>query len=48
MNLYGKLAGFLSMRDVVQVQVKSLKAEVHYMKDFLSGGALEDFLSDMQ
>jgi CBS domain-containing protein len=43
----GKLVGVLSMRDVVKVQVKSLEAEVRYMKDFLAGGEAQNALSDM-
>ena len=44
----GKLVGVLSMRDVVKVQVKSLAAEVRYMKDFLvAGGDAQNVLSDM-
>lgn len=43
----GKLAGLLSMRDVVKVQVKSLESEVRYMKDFISGGDTQSVLSDM-
>ena len=43
----GKLAGFLSMRDVVKVQVKSLEAEVRHMKDFVSGSDAGTALSDM-
>ena len=43
----GKLAGFLSMRDVVKVQVKSLEAEVRHMKDFVSGDDAGSALSDM-
>lgn len=43
----GKLAGVLSMRDVIKVQVKSLEAEVRYMKDFLSSGEAQNALSDM-
>ena len=44
----GKLVGVLSMRDVVKVQVKSLAAEVRYMKDFLvAGGDAQSVLSDM-
>ncbi len=31
------LLGLLSMRDVVRVHVKNLKAENHYLKDFISG-----------
>ena len=43
----GKLVGVLSMRDVVKVQVKNMKAEVHYMKDFLSGSEAQTALSDI-
>jgi CBS domain-containing protein len=31
------LMGLLSMRDVVRVLVKNLKAENHYLKDFIGG-----------
>lgn len=31
------LLGLLSMRDVVRVHVKNLKAENHYLKDFIGG-----------
>jgi len=31
------LLGLLSMRDVVRVLVKNLKAENHYLKDFIGG-----------
>jgi CBS domain-containing protein len=31
------LIGLLSMRDVVRVLVKNLKAENHYLKDFIGG-----------
>lgn len=31
----GRLVSVLSMRDVVKAQVKNLKAEVHYLKDFI-------------
>lgn len=31
------LVGMLSMRDVVRVLVKNLKAENHYLKDFIGG-----------
>ncbi len=31
------LVGLLSMRDVVRVLVKNLKAENHYLKDFIGG-----------
>ncbi len=43
----GKLVGVLSMRDVVKVQVKNLEAEVHYMKDFLSGSEPQNAISDI-
>jgi CBS domain-containing protein len=31
------LVGLLSMRDVVRVLVKNLKAENHYLKDMIGG-----------
>lgn len=43
----GRLAGVISMRDVVKVQVKNLHAEVRYMKDFFTSGSIQDSLSDM-
>ncbi len=43
----GKLVGVLSMRDVVKVQVKSLEAEVRYMKDFFSGSEAQSAISDI-
>ncbi len=43
----GKLTGFLSMRDVAKVQVKSLEREVRHMKDYITGSGAGDALSDM-
>ncbi|MDH4163908.1 MAG: CBS domain-containing protein [Nitrospirota bacterium] len=33
----GKVAGMLSIRDVVKTQVGNLKSEIHHLKDYLSG-----------
>jgi IMP dehydrogenase len=32
----GKLAGMLSIRDLVQQQVGSLTAELHYLQDYIA------------
>lgn len=33
----GKIAGMLSIRDVIQTQVEKLSTEIHYLKDYISG-----------
>lgn len=33
----GKVIGMLSIRDIVQTQVNKLSAEIHYLKDYISG-----------
>lgn len=34
----GKIIGIISIRDVVKVNVKKLKAEIHYLKEYISQG----------
>lgn len=33
----GKIIGMLSIRDVVQAQIGKLQAEIHYLKDYITG-----------
>ena len=33
----GKIAGMLSIRDIVKTQVGNLRAELHHLKDYISG-----------
>jgi IMP dehydrogenase len=33
----GEIIGMLSIRDVLKTQIGSLKAEIHYLKDYISG-----------
>jgi len=33
----GKVAGMLSVRDVIQTQVGKLTSEIHYLKDYITG-----------
>lgn len=33
----GKITGMLSIRDVVQTQIGKLEAEIHYLKDYITG-----------
>jgi IMP dehydrogenase len=33
----GKVIGMLSIRDIIQTQVKKLTSEIHYLKDYISG-----------
>ncbi|HAR45860.1 MAG TPA: histidine kinase [Nitrospiraceae bacterium] len=32
-----KVIGMLSIRDVIQTQVKKLKSDIHYLRDYISG-----------
>jgi len=32
-----KVVGMLSIRDIIQTQVKKLTAEIHYLKDYITG-----------
>lgn len=32
----GKVIGMLSIRDIIQTQVKNLTAEIHYLKDYIT------------
>jgi CBS domain-containing protein len=32
-----KVVGMLSIRDIIQTQVKKLTSEIHYLKDYISG-----------
>ncbi len=32
-----KVVGMLSIRDIIQVQVKKLTSEIHYLKDYITG-----------
>ena len=34
----GKVIGMLSIRDIIQTQVGKLHSEIHYLKDFITGG----------
>jgi CBS domain-containing protein len=34
----GNVIGMLSIRDIIQTQVGKLHAEIHYLKDYISGG----------
>jgi CBS domain-containing protein len=34
----GKVIGMLSIRDIIQTQVGNLHSEIHYLKDYISGG----------
>jgi len=33
----GKIVGMLSIRDIIQAQVKTLTSEIHYLKDYITG-----------
>lgn len=33
----GKIVGMLSIRDVIQTQIGTLKAEIHFLKDYIVG-----------
>lgn len=33
----GKIVGMLSIRDIIQTQIGNLTAEIHYLKDYISG-----------
>lgn len=33
----GKIVGMLSIRDIIQTQVKKLTSEIHYLKDYITG-----------
>ncbi len=33
----GKIIGMLSIRDIIQTQVKKLTSEIHYLKDYITG-----------
>lgn len=33
----GKVIGMLSVRDIIQTQVKKLHSEIHYLKDYITG-----------
>jgi IMP dehydrogenase len=33
----GKVIGMLSIRDVIQTQIGSLRAEIHHLKDYITG-----------
>ena len=33
----GKIVGMLSIRDIIQTQIGKLTAEIHYLKDYISG-----------
>ena len=33
----GKIAGMLSIRDVIQTQMGKMTAEIHYLKDYIAG-----------
>lgn len=33
----GRIVGMLSIRDVVKTQVETLRAEIHHLKDYVSG-----------
>ena len=33
----GKVIGMLSIRDIIQTQVKKLTSEIHYLKDYITG-----------
>jgi CBS domain-containing protein len=32
-----KVVGMLSVRDIIQTQVKKLTSEIHYLKDYITG-----------
>jgi len=32
-----KVIGMLSIRDIIQTQVKKLTSEIHYLKDYITG-----------
>lgn len=34
---HGKLVGMLSIRDVVRTQIGTIRAEIHHLKDYVSG-----------
>jgi IMP dehydrogenase len=34
----GNVIGMLSIRDIIQTQVGKLHSEIHYLKDFITGG----------
>jgi IMP dehydrogenase len=34
---HSKIVGMLSIRDIIQTQVKKLASEVHYLKDYITG-----------
>jgi hypothetical protein len=34
----GSVIGMLSIRDIIQTQVGNLHSEIHYLKDYISGG----------
>ena len=34
----GKLAGILSMRDLICARAEKAETEVHYLRDYISGG----------
>lgn len=34
----GKLIGMLSIRDIIQTQIGNLRSEIHYLKDYITGG----------
>src|SRR5512145_677863 len=33
----GRVIGMLSIRDIIQTQVKKLTSEIHYLKDYITG-----------
>jgi signal-transduction protein with cAMP-binding, CBS, and nucleotidyltransferase domain len=32
-----RIIGMLSIRDIIQTQVKKLTSEIHYLKDYIAG-----------
>lgn len=34
----GKVIGMLSIRDIIQSQVKKMTSELHYLRDYITGG----------
>jgi IMP dehydrogenase len=34
----GKVIGMLSIRDIIQTQVKKITSELHYLRDYITGG----------
>jgi signal-transduction protein with cAMP-binding, CBS, and nucleotidyltransferase domain len=33
----GRVIGMLSIRDIIQTQVKKLTSEIHYLRDYIAG-----------